>query len=265
MRLLLAGCGKMGGAILQRVSGDSTACVVDPAPAPPHFKSHAKITWLHKPDEIEAGFQPDIVILAMKPQHMAEAVPAYAKFRQSVFLSIAAGMPIARINSFLKDGGHAIVRSMPNLPASIGEGMSVAVANSHVTPQQRDLCGRILEAVGKKFWVEDESLLDAVTALSGNGPAYVFALCEAMAKAGEALGLPPDMANELARQTVIGSGALLAQSDQSAEKLRIAVTSPGGTTEAALKQLLAAGGLHDLMLKAMKDAAARAKELAKLA
>jgi pyrroline-5-carboxylate reductase len=178
-----------------------------------------------------------------------------------VFLSIAAGITIRRLQELL-GSGQAVIRAMPNLPASIGKGISVAITNKQISAGQRTLADRLLKTIGETAWVEDEKLIDAVTALSGSGPAYVFALCEAMAKAGESLGLPKDLAARLARTTVIGSGTLLEQSSETAEALRRAVTSPGGTTEAALKHLLAAGGLQDLMLKAMTTAAERAKDLA---
>ncbi len=265
IKLLLVGCGKMGGALLQRVADRAKICVVDPAPAPPHFKSLANVTWLPSSDKIDPAFAPDIIILAIKPQQMASVLSAYARFKNAVFLSIAAGMPIASMESFLKSDTFAIVRSMPNLPASIGQGISVAVANKNVGAAQRALCDAVLKAVGETAWIEDEKLMDAVTALSGNGPAYIFALCEAMEKAGIALGLSHDMAAKLARQTMIGSGALLAQSPESAEALRVAVTSPGGTTEAALKLLLAKDGLSEIMLKAMTAALQRARELAQSA
>lgn len=246
----------MGGALLQRVATLGRAYVVDPAPAPAQLKSLA--TWLPAPDKLEKDFKPDIVILTVKPQHMAEALPAYARFKSSVFLSIAAGQSIKRLGELLGGDNFAIARAMPNLPASVGAGATVASANKNVTAAQRALCDKILGAVGSVHWVEDENLLDAVTALSGSGPAYFFALAEAMTKAGVALGLPKELATQLARQTLIGSGALLAQSPETLEALRAAVTSPGGTTEAALKHL---GRLDELLLKAIKAAAARAKEL----
>jgi pyrroline-5-carboxylate reductase len=260
--LLLVGCGKMGGALLERVAPMVAACVVDPVPAPARLKSLPGITGLTAPTAIPSSFAPAIVVVAIKPQHMAETLPPYAKFRDSVFLSIAAGQTIASLASLLGGKDYAIVRAMPNLPASIGQGISVAVANKNVNADQRALCDRFLKAVGEAAWIEDENLLDAVTALSGSGPAYFFAMAEAMAKAGEALGLPPDLAAQLARQTLVGSGALLAaQPDAGVAALRRAVTSPGGTTEAALECLLAPDGLSGLMLKAMKAAAQRAKEL----
>jgi pyrroline-5-carboxylate reductase len=264
-KLLLVGCGQMGGALLKGIAGQAETCVVDPA-APHHtLEALPNVSWLTALDKIDPAFDPDIIILAIKPQYMASVLPDYARYTRSVFLSIAAGTPIGVIETLLKNQNHAVVRSMPNLPASIGQGMSVAVANKNVSPAQRMLCDRFLKAVGSVAWVDDEDQLDAVTALSGSGPAYVFALCESMAKSGEALGLSAALAQQLARQTVIGSGALLVQSSETAEALRRSVTSPGGTTEAALKSLLAEDGLPSLMLKAMRAAMQRAKELARLA
>ncbi len=263
-KLLLVGCGKMGSALLQRMADKVQAYIVEPSEAPAIFEK-ANIVWLSTPDKISPAFQPDIIILAIKPQSMACALPAYARYKNCVFLSIAAGITTAHLENSLGKDNHAIVRCMPNLPASIGQGMSVAVANKNVTLKQRNLCDEFIRAVGETAWVEDESLIDAVTALSGSGPAYVFALCEAMAKAGEVLGLNPEMAARLARQTLVGSGALLAQSTESVEALRAAVTSPKGTTEAALSELMALNGLPELMQKTMTAALRRAQELAKSA
>lgn len=260
-KLLLIGCGKMGGALLERIAANAQTTVIEPAKPAARLASLPDVTWLTSPGQIDAQFTPDIVIIAIKPQHMAEVLPAYGKFRHSVFLSIAAGQTLARLTALLGGDDYSIVRAMPNLPASIGQGIAVMVANKNVTSAQRALCDQGLKAVGAVAWIEDENLLDAVTALSGSGPAYVFALVEAMAQAGEILGLPPALAAQLARQTVIGSGGLLAQSPDSAAELRASVTSPGGTTEAALKNLLAANGLPELMLKAMQAAAKRSKEL----
>ncbi|HEU0117188.1 MAG TPA: pyrroline-5-carboxylate reductase [Alphaproteobacteria bacterium] len=264
-RLLLVGCGKMGGALLQRIAGKLTAVIVDPAEAPAELKSLPQTKWLSSLDALDAGFKPDVVLLAVKPQQMPTVLPAYGRFKDSAFLSIAAGVPIAAMEKFL-GGSFAVVRTMPNLPAKIGQGMTVAVANSRVTAEQKHLCDDIMRAVGETAWVEDEALIDAVTALSGNGPAYIFALCEALEKAGEELGLSKTLSMKLARQTVVGSSALLAQSHEAPDVMRKAVTSPGGTTEAALKEIMANGnGLYELMLKGMKAAVARARELAKLA
>lgn len=267
--ILLVGCGKMGSALLKGLSRDraeavgSEVVIVDPAI--PNENPLAKINRCASFSDIPPGFTPDIVVLAVKPQNMQEVVPAYATFaRSAVFLSIAAGMTLARIEKMLGCDSSAIVRAMPNLPASIGQGVSVAVANAKASKTQRDLCELVLRGAGAVEWVEDEKLIDAVTALSGSGPAYVFALAEAMAQAGAALGLPGDMAQRLARHTIEGSGALLARSQESAEALRRAVTSKGGTTEAALAHMLAPKcGLPSLMMQAMRAAAIRARELAK--
>jgi pyrroline-5-carboxylate reductase len=151
---------------------------------------------------------------------------------------------------------------MPNLPASIGRGITVAVANAQVTPQQRDLATRLLAATGTAEWVEDEALLDPVTAVSGSGPAYVFLLAECLAAAGAAAGLPPELAARLARATVAGSGELLARSELDASELRRNVTSPGGTTAAALEVLMAPDALGVLMERAVAAATRRAAELA---
>lgn len=261
-KLLLVGGGKMGGALLQRVASQAISSVVDPAPKPAPLKS-LDVPWLASADKLDPHYAPDIIVLAVKPQQMAAVLPSYARFANSVFLSIAAGMTVARLHAILGNTNAAIVRAMPNLPASVGLGVSVAVANRHVKGAQRMLCDKVLSAVGQTAWIDDENLLDAVTALSGSGPAYIFALTEAMTDAGTALGLPCELAAQLARRTIIGSAALLDKSGESAEALRLAVTSPGGTTEAALKHLLAAGGLPDLMKKAMAAAAQRSKELAR--
>jgi pyrroline-5-carboxylate reductase len=264
-RLLLVGCGKMGGALLRGITSSrfaSEIAVIEPS-APPPDDVQKNVIWRSSPEALAPAFAPDAVIVAVKPQSIAEALPPYARFTKAVFLSIAAGTTIAKLAEVLRNPAAAIVRTMPNLPASIGQGMTAAVANAHVTEAQRALCDKILRAVGAVAWIEDEALMDAAMAVSGCGPAYVFALCEAMAKAGESLGLPADLSSHLARQTVIGSGALLAEAAESAEDLRRSVTSPKGTTEAALAWLLGDDGLNGLMLDAMSAAAARAKELAR--
>ena len=263
-KLLLVGCGKMGGAILQRLMAGAnapTCYVVDPHQSRDALPQSPSLHLVAAPKDIPDSFTPDIVLLAIKPQQMADALPAYGRYKNGVFLSIAAGVTIERMGALLGSNDFAIVRSMPNLPASIGFGTTAAVSNKHVNAAQRQMCQSLLESVGTLHWLDDENKLDAVTALSGSGPAYIFALCEAMAEAGIKLGLAPDMAQQLARDTVIGSGALLAQSTDSAAKLRQAVTSPGGTTEAALKHLMDARALPEIMMKAMQAAHDRAREL----
>ena len=263
-RVLLVGCGKMGSALLQGMRAAhhaSRIVVIDPLPRPAHILQSPELVWLVDSDAIDPFFQPDAVILAVKPQQLAALLPAYARFRHSLFISIAAGATLTQLAALL-GGDHAIIRTMPNLPASIGEGISVAVANIHATPAQCALADTLLQAIGEVEWIAEEQLLDAVTALSGSGPAYVFALCEAMAAGGAALGLPTPLAEKLARQTVTGSGALLKLGSQTAAQLRKAVTSPGGTTAAALMQLCGKDGLNPLMARTMAAAAVRAAELA---
>ena len=263
MRLLLVGCGKMGAALLRGAAAAGfleSATIIDPAGKPPEELT-VPLTWHTTPEALPAEAIFDLILLAVKPQQMAAVLPFYARFTKSLFLSSAAGITLDRLRNLL-GGEYAIVRTMPNLPASIGQGMSVAVANHAVTRAQQELADQFLKTVGATAWLPDEVRLDAVTALSGSGPAYVFALGEAMARAGEQLGLPPELAAQLARQTLIGSGALVAQSSESLEALRQAVTSPGGTTEAALRHLLVAGGLPGLISVAMMAARDRARELA---
>jgi pyrroline-5-carboxylate reductase len=175
-------------------------------------------------------------------------------------VSIVAGKTIAGIARGL--GPAAVVRTMPNTPAAIGRGITVACANERVTAEQRRLCERLLAAAGESAWVEDEALLDAVTAVSGSGPAYVFLLIEALAAAAEAAGLPSALALRLARATVAGSGELARLAGESPAQLREAVTSPGGTTRAALDVLMARDGLVPLIERAVAAAAARSRELA---
>jgi len=210
---------------------------------------------------IDRAFQPDVVVLAVKPQVMADVAPAYARFNTGVFLSIAAGKKLAFFENLL--GDVAIVRAMPNTPAAVQAGITVCVANARVDAARRAACQVLLESVGEVAWIEDEALMDAVTAVSGSGPAYVFLLAEVMAKAGVAAGLPEDLATKLARTTVWGAGQLLNQSPESSEQLRINVTSPGGTTAAALAVLMQEGqGFAELMTEAVAAATRRGKELA---
>ena len=263
-RTLLVGCGKMGGALLAgwlaRGAATGDIVVIDPVaplpaqPAPRLYKSAA---------DVPSDFRPDIVVVAVKPQKMDEALPPLRGFvgAGTVFLSIAAGKTLATFARAL-GAEAAVVRAMPNTPAAVGRGISVAVPNSHVTAAQREACGRLLAAVGAVEWVEDEGLIDAVTAVSGSGPAYVFLLAETLAEAGVAAGLPKPLAETLARATVTGAGELLYRSTESPATLRENVTSPAGTTFAALEVLRAADGLPGLMTRAVAAAAARSRELA---
>jgi pyrroline-5-carboxylate reductase len=258
-KILLVGCGKMGGALLRgwRREASFEIAVVDPS-AP---QDAAEIMWADAPEKIDPAFVPACVVFAIKPQQMETLLPFYGRFEDSLFLSIAAGMSLEKLAAFLGKPNAAILRAMPNLPASVGAGITALVANKKASAAQKELGEKLMRAVGKVAWVADEDLIDAVTALSGSGPAYVFALCEAMAEAGEKRGLPPELAALLARETIVGSGALLAELDEAASALRASVTSKGGTTAAALDALLGEGGLFPLVRRAMEAAVRRAKEL----
>lgn len=264
--LLLVGCGKMGGALLAgwRERGlASRVFVVEPGAAAAAFAGESGIALLTEAAALPADFRPAVVVLAVKPQGMPDVLPPYRRFAAegALFLSIAAGKTLGFFARALGEEA-AVVRAMPNTPAAIGRGIAVACANRHVRPEQRRIAEALLAAVGDVAWVEDESLIDAVTAVSGSGPAYVFLLIECLAKAGVAAGLPEDLAARLARATVAGSGELARLSVESAAKLRENVTSPGGTTRAALDVLMAADGLEPMLRRAVLAAAKRSRELA---
>jgi pyrroline-5-carboxylate reductase len=206
---------------------------------------------------------PEVLVLAIKPQMLEAAAPALIAFARgaTLIVSILAGKRIADI-AFRLPQAPAIVRAMPNLPAAIGRGMTGAVANGAVTAAQRACAERLLTAVGRVEWLTDESQVDAVTAVSGSGPAYVFHLTECLAAAGRAAGLPNELAERLARATVEGAGALLAsEPETSPAQFRLDVTSPGGTTAAALAVLMGGNGLASLMERAVLAALRRAHEL----
>ena len=265
-KLLLVGCGKMGSALLggwlgRDVKPDAVT-VIEPFDTGSLGQKYG-VTVFKEFAELEDTYHPDVVAFAVKPQGMAAIVPDYARFARptTVFLSIAAGRPIAFFEEHL-GGNAAIVRSMPNTPAAVGRGITVACGNAHMTDDQRVICQALLEAVGEVAWVDDEKLLDPVTAVSGSGPAYVFLLIETLAQAGVAAGLEPALAQKLARATVTGSGELAHLSSDPAATLRENVTSPGGTTAAALDVLMAADGLQKLMTRAVDAATKRSRELA---
>ena len=200
--------------------------------------------------------------MALKPQAFREAGPALKPFvdASTLVVSIMAGTTMTSLREVL--GGH-IVRAMPNTPAAIGRGITVAVAAKDVSAAERDTADNLLRSTGSVEWVTDEGLMDAVTAVSGSGPAYVFLLAEELARAGVAAGLPEALAIKLARETVSGSGELLHRSELPAATLRQNVTSPGGTTAAALAVLMGSDGLQSLMTRAVAEATRRSKELAK--
>lgn len=258
MSILLVGCGKMGGAMLAgwRARGLGPFTVVEPKPgdiAAPDITLHAAA------DQIAKGFAPRAIVFAVKPQMMDAVVPAYRRFK-TLFVSIAAGKTHAYFQDKL--GPVAMVRAMPNTPAAIGRGITVAHANAAVTREQLALTEQLLAAVGEVGWIDDESLMDAVTAVSGSGPAYVFLLAETLAQAGIEAGLPAELAQRLARATVAGAGELLHRSNDTPARLRENVTSPAGTTASALSVLMAPDGLQPLMTRAVAAATKRGKELA---
>lgn len=266
--LLLAGVGKMGGAVLSgllaRGLKPERILVQDPAPSAEMAALLAK-HGIRCASAIDAlGEPPSIILLAVKPQMMDEALAPLAKHAgpDTLVLSIAAGRSLQSIEAQLPER-TSVIRAMPNTPAAIGRGITVAAPNLHVSPAQRKLADELLSSLGKVLWVEDESLLDPVTAVSGSGPAYVFLLVECLAEAGQAAGLDAELAEELARATVTGSAALLDQTDLHVSKLREQVTSPGGTTAAALAILNGPEGLRPLLKAAVAEATKRGRELAK--
>ena len=261
----LIGAGAMGGAMLKgwleagSVDLDGSA-VFDPAP-PPETADLCEARGLAVNPAMEA-LSIDVLVCAVKPQVAADVLPAYAPLaRDAVVVSVMAGKGVEGLSAML-GGAARVVRAMPNLPAAIGRGVSGLYASEAVSPAERDMVERLMRAAGEAVWVDTERAIDAVTAVSGSGPAYVFLLAEALAEAGEALGLSADAAARLARVTVAGSGALLDADARVATEMRRAVTSPGGTTEAALAVLDGADGrLWMLMKEAALAAARRAGEL----
>lgn len=260
--IVLAGAGKMGGAMLsgwlaQGVTADKLA-VFDPAPSDDITSLTAKGLRINPSDLHDAS----VLVLAVKPQMFADAAPQLRTLVKpaTLVISIMAGVPISKLSTAC---GGKVVRAMPNTPAAIGRGVTVAVAGTSVDAAQRDIADALLRATGNVEWIDDEALMDAVTAVSGSGPAYVFLLAEELARAGVTAGLPPELATRLARETVAGSGELLHRSELSSETLRKNVTSPGGTTAAALDVLMGPGGFQPLLTRAVAAATKRSRELAK--
>jgi pyrroline-5-carboxylate reductase len=272
--ILLVGCGRMGSALLAgwEADGLQRSAIVDPDPAFPATSASASFASRHDLvrdiASLPVGFRPRAVVLAVKPQAADAAMAALAerlgdRLGDAVILSIMAGRTLSGLAAALP-GASGLVRAMPNTPASIGRGISVAVASLGTSAAQHALCDRLLRAAGGVEWVEDEALLDPVTAVSGSGPAYVFLLAELMEQAGRAQGLPPALARRLARETVTGAGALLAASpDEDAAALRIAVTSPGGTTQAALGVLMRQDAWPTSVADAIEAATERSRALAR--
>ena len=256
--VLLIGCGRMGSALFDgwERQGLSPSVIVDPVAA-----ARAGHVTVVSVELVPDGFMPSAVVVAVKPQMAAAVLHGLGeRFADAVFVSIMAGRTIA---SMQRDSGAACwVRAMPNLPASVGRGVTGVVASDGVDADRSAVAERLLGAVGRVCWLDDEGLLDAVTAVSGSGPAYVFLLAEALEAAGVQAGLPQEVARTLARETIIGAGALLAADPADAASMRAAVTSKAGTTERALEVLMRVGGVPDLVEAAVAAAAARSRELA---
>jgi len=267
-QILLVGSGNMGFAMLQgwlKTATDLRFHVVEPADALRQRSEEAGATVWRSAEDLPRDFAPDLIFLAVKPQVMDKVAPGYARFAggPATFVSVAAGITIASLAAHLP-GATPIIRTMPNTPAAIGKGMMVSYAGPHVGTPAKDLTTALLAASGATAWIDREDLMDAVTAISGSGPAYVFHFIECLTEAGHALGLPADLAGLLAMQTVMGAGQLAAASDTPPATLREQVTSPGGTTAAGLAVFMRDSALEDLVKRAALAARDRGMELGKL-
>lgn len=263
--VLLVGAGQMGGAMLEGwLAGGlpgSAVTIRDPGPPPriaALIETHAIAL---NPDT--SAYKPDIAIIAVKPQMIDAVLPGVVPHvgPNTVIVSVVAGPALSRLEAFFGER-QPVVRVMPNTPASVGRGMSVVCANAHVTPDQIRVARQLMSAIGEVAEISDEALMDAVTGVSGSGPAYVFLMAEVLAAAGEKAGLPPELAAQLARQTVAGAGELLYRSELDPATLRKNVTSPNGTTAAALAVLMDDPGMAALFERAVEAAAKRSRELA---
>lgn len=266
--ILLVGCGRMGGALLEgflaKIPAHKITVVEPSADTAKVLKESYNVNVVKGINEkfFEIS-QFSTIIFAVKPQVMESILPLFKhdNLRDSVFISIAAGKKVEFFEKFLGKKAQ-IIRTMPNLPALVREGATVAVANKNVDKETKELTAKLFSSVGEFYWVEDESMLDAVTAISGSGPAYVFHFIECLVRSAVNLGLPDDLAKSLAYSTIVGSARLAKESDKTAYDLKVQVTSPGGTTEAALKVLESKEGLGKIMQEATEAACKRSKELA---
>lgn len=258
--IIMLGCGKMGSAMLAGWLSDGlpaqSVTILDPHPSDWLKENGVRING-------ELPAEPALALLAVKPQMMPDALPRLAHFSdgRTLFLTVAAGLSLDFYMNALGPGAP-IIRAMPNTPAAVGRGITAIVGNDCVTSDHLAMATGLLESIGTVITLDEEAQMDAVTAVSGSGPAYVFHMVETLAAAAEAEGLPPNLAMELAKATVSGAGELVRQSSETAEKLRINVTSPKGTTEAGLSQLMDDKyGLGPLMIRTVKAAADRSREL----
>ncbi|WP_374829441.1 pyrroline-5-carboxylate reductase [Paenochrobactrum pullorum] len=265
LKVMLVGCGNMGFAMLKGwINQDALKAddiyVIEPAEILRQKAQSLGVHVMADANGLSADFDPAFIILAVKPQVMPNVLPAYQRFAQkSAFLSVAAGIPVAQFEKILGDG-TAIIRCMPNTPAAIGQGMMVTFANKNVNAAQAEFVKALLGTSGAVANIDDETQMDAVTAVSGSGPAYVFYFIEALTEAGVKAGLPRETASLLAMQTIAGAGALAAASNEDPAELRRQVTSPNGTTAAALDVLMA-GDMQDIINKAVDAARLRSEEL----
>lgn len=255
----------MGGALLSRWQHSSSDIISHIHVIDPHSNAHltANTSSVASLDVLPASAQPDVIIFAVKPQKLAEILPAY-KMRFGVkplYISIAAGKTLEFFAQQLGDHAH-VVRAMPNTPAMIGKGVTGLCARNTLSESAKQIATKLMQAVGTVQWLADEEQMHALTAISGSGPAYVFAFLDTLTNAGIHAGLPENMARSLALETVIGSAALAGVSHETFEQLRKNVTSPGGTTEAAIDVLLGENGLARLVDNSVKAAQKRSRELA---
>ena len=264
--VVLVGCGNMGRAMLEGwlAAGKlkpEEVLVVEPAQALRERAAALGVATLAEAGDIAGGTAPGLVVFAVKPQVIRDVIPAYKRFKAgATYVSVAAGTPVAAFEQLL-GADAAILRCMPNTPAAIGKGMMVTFANGHVTAEAAAFVADLLSASGRVAEIADEGLMDAVTAVSGSGPAYVFHFIECLTAAGEAAGLPAETAKLLAMQTVYGAAALAAQSGEEPGELRRQVTSPNGTTAAALAVLMGEDRLKTLLTQSVEAARARSVEL----
>ncbi len=258
----------MGGSILscwldQKILDPRRSAVVDPSPRDSVVREIDAYGLPLNPEEDQPY---DVCVLAVKPQLLPSIIPAlqWPNMQKTIFLSVAAGKSVGSIRNHLKEAGAGdapIIRAMPNLPVAVKHGVTLLYAESRVQPREREIATRLMSATGSVLWVDKEEQIDSGMSISSCGPAYVFLLTEAMAEAGEAAGLPADIAEKLARETVTGAGALMAHDRRSAKQLRQAVTSKGGTTAEALKVLDDPKALRPLVTEAVAAATKRAREL----
>ncbi|MEE2745995.1 MAG: pyrroline-5-carboxylate reductase [Pseudomonadota bacterium] len=264
--LMLVGYGKMGGALLDgwldQGKDPHSIVVVEPNQKNLDGLKEKGVNIYRSRSTLPSNYHPQTILLAVKPQIMKEILPEYIDFSDgSLFITIAAGKTLNFYEKILGSNA-AIIRVMPNTPAAIRRGIAGAVPNSNVSDLQIQNCTGLIEAVSELHWLKTESQIDVITAISGSGPAYVFLFAECLAEAGKALGLSAELSERLGRVTVAGSGELLHRSLDSMLELRKNVTSPGGTTEAAIKSLSENNKLQELIAAAVEEAVKRSRELA---